>query len=94
MLYGLQFTARGERYQVRVQRVLEADFDAKGGASLGLFRRDRATGLYSKVASLKGGYGTTGPSVVLAIPLEELGGGSPWLSGIRPSPVWAVTRLV
>lgn len=72
-LYGLRFAAGGRLYEVRAQRVPCADFDPKGGASFGLFRHDATTGLFTRVATLKGGYGTTGPSVVVAVPLRELG---------------------
>ena len=68
-LYGLDFRARGERYQVRVQRVPGPDFDAAGGASFGLFRYDPSLGIWTHVASLRGGYGTTGEEVVFSIPL-------------------------
>lgn len=81
LLYGLRFAAGGERYEVRAQRVPGADFDAKGGASFGLFRQDAATGLFTKVATFKGGYGTTGDSVVFAIPMNGFGGGR--LSDVR-----------
>ena len=74
MLYGLDLTASGVRYEVRAQRIPGPDYDAAGGASFGLFERDPVTGLYTtKVATLRGGFGTTGEEVVFAIPLLDLG---------------------
>ena len=72
-MYGLDLTADHARYQVRVQRVPGPDYDAAGGASFGLYRQNANTGRYVKVATLKGGYGTTGDAVVFALPLADLG---------------------
>lgn len=82
--YGLDFTAGGERYEVRAQRVPGADFDAKVGASFGLFRQDPTTGLFAKVAALKGGYGTVGESVVSARSRRR-----PLGAGTRLSATWS-----
>ena len=57
VLYGVGFTARGVRYEVRMQP-----------GSFALFRRT-GTGSWTYVASASGGYGTTGNDVVTAIPL-------------------------
>jgi hypothetical protein len=67
VVYGLDLTVGGDRYEVRV---------AKTGpmfASFGLFRQNPATGLWTEVGSLHGGYGTTGQEVVFAIPLVDIG---------------------
>lgn len=72
LLYGLAVTVGGVHYEVRVQRVLSPDYDAAGGASFGLFRETSA-GDWTKVATLRGGYGTTGEEVVFALPLADLG---------------------
>ena len=75
IVYGLSLTVGSARYQVRV---------AKTGvdASFGLFRLYQ--GSWTQVATLRGGYGTTGQEVVVALPLRDLGlqsGGT--LSGVR-----------
>jgi Tol biopolymer transport system component len=71
LLYGVDLTANGVRYQIRVQRVPGPSYDAAGGASFGLFRLE--SGGWSEVATLRGGYGTTGAGVVFAVPLTALG---------------------
>src|SRR5204862_8198297 len=74
LVYGLDFTANGTSYEVRAQRVPGLDYDAAGGASFGLFKQDAVTGLYThKVATLHGGYGTTGAEVVFSLPLRDIG---------------------
>jgi len=73
ILYGLDLRAHGVRYQARVQRVPGPDFDAGGGASFGLFRFDRSLGIWTRLGSLRGGYGTTGQEVVFSIPLRHVG---------------------
>ena len=72
ILYGFDLTADRARYEVRVQRIPGPSYDPEGGASFGLFRRD-ANGLWSQVATLRGGYGTTGEEVVFSVPLRDLG---------------------
>ncbi|MDQ1711199.1 MAG: hypothetical protein QOE45_649 [Frankiaceae bacterium] len=64
VVYGLDLTAGNARYQVRAART-GAD------ASFGLYRRDGAA--WTRVATLRGGYGTTGQEVVVAVPLGSLG---------------------
>jgi hypothetical protein len=84
VLYGFDLTANGTHYQVRVQRVPGPCYDSAGGASFGLFRQNLTTGAYSRVATLRGGYGTTGEDVVFALPLGDIGlqtGGQ--LAGLR-----------
>ena len=76
VVYGLDLRADGARYEVRA---------AKSGpsANFGLFRLE-PNGLWAQVATLRGGYGTTGDEVVFALPLRDIGlsdGGR--LSGIR-----------
>ena len=74
IVYGLDLTADGVPYEVRVQRVPGPSFDQAGGASFGLFERDAVTGRFTRqVATLRGGYGTTGDEVVFALPLWDLG---------------------
>lgn len=58
-LYGLDFTAGGARYELRMQR-----------GRFEVFRR--AAGGWSFVTTVRGGYGTTGEAVVAAIPLAAL----------------------
>lgn len=73
ILYGLDFAFAETKYEIRVQRVAGPDFVHSGGASFGLFRQDMVTGFWSKVASLSGGYGTTGAEVVFSLPLDTIG---------------------
>lgn len=75
LVYGLDLTIGGAAYQVRA---------AKTGvdASFGLFRAGPLGWMH--VASLQGGYGTTGEEVVFALPLKDVGaltGGR--LNGLR-----------
>jgi len=72
ILYGLDLTVAGVPYQVRAQHVLGPDYDADGGASFGLFR-EGGDGGWTKIATLRGGYGTTGQEVVFSVPLAYLG---------------------
>jgi hypothetical protein len=72
VLYGFDLTASGVHYQVRAQRVLGPSYDPTGAASFGLFRQGTG-GLWSQVAALRGGYGTTGVEVVFALPLQDIG---------------------
>ena len=64
MVYGADFTVGQTRYELRA---------AKSGleASFGLFRLD--AGQWRRVATLAGGYGTTGQEVVMSVPLATLG---------------------
>ena len=75
ILYGFDLTADGARYEVRAQRVPGPSYDAAGGASFGLFRLG-ADGTWTQVATLRGGYGTTGDEVVFALPLKAIGVGT------------------
>lgn len=64
--YGLRFNADGATYEVRATSLL--------GGTFGLFDcTDRADTLCSKVADLRGGYGTTGMRVVFSLPLAGIG---------------------
>lgn len=72
LLYGVDFEVEGATYQVRAHRTPGPDFDPAGGASFGLFEKDPTTGLYAKVTTLRGGYGTTGVEIVFAIPFSEV----------------------
>jgi hypothetical protein len=69
LLYGVEFSVSETRYQIRAQRLSS---EADGGASFGLFRCNNGAPLCNKVASLEGGYGTTGKEVVVSIPLDAL----------------------
>lgn len=89
-LFGLRFTVGGQRYEVRAERIAGLDFDSVGGASFGLFRCDAPTGAcLTKVATLKGGYGTVAEAVVAAVPLSALG----LTSGGQLSDVTAYTAV-
>ena len=82
VVYALDVTSRGHRYEVRV---------AKTGpttASFGLFEQT-ATG-WAFVANLTGGYGTTGQEVVAAVPLDALGSAG---SSLKLTDATAVTGL-
>ena len=88
VLYGLRVTVGDLSYEVRVQRVLGPDYDVAGGASFGLFR-ETSSGSWTKVATLRGGYGTTGQEMVFALPLAALGA----QSGAQLSGLTAFTAL-
>jgi hypothetical protein len=76
MLYGLSFTAGGVSYEVRVAKT------SPTGASFGLYRSTVAGA--ALVASLRGGYGTTGQEVVFSLPLRDIGvGDGGELAGLR-----------
>ncbi len=64
-VYGVDLTAGGVRYQVRAAKV-------GLGAAFGLFRHD--AGGWVQVATLDGGYGTSGQQVVAAVPRALVGG--------------------
>lgn len=65
IVYGVDVTAAGTQYQVRVAKTSAID------ASFGLFAKT-PTG-WRFVATLRGGYGTTGEEVVVAVPLSAVG---------------------
>ena len=65
LVYGVVLRAHGVLYEVRAQKI-------GAGAAFGLFRLD-PTGLWTPVAMLRGGYGTTGSEVAFALPLRDLG---------------------
>jgi len=76
IFYGLQFETWGKSYEVRATSLAEGTF--------GLFYCTNDLLGCTKVADLRGGYGTTGMRVVFSLPLEEIGlenGGR--LSGVR-----------
>lgn len=74
LVYGLQLTANQVGYQVRVAKA-GPGARTNGGASFVLYRRT-PTGGWTQVATLLGGYGTTGEEVVFALPLRDLGLGT------------------
>jgi Tol biopolymer transport system component len=64
VVYGVDFAVGSQRYEFRAGKV-------GGGATFGLFRAT-AGGGWARLAGLRGGYGTTGQSVVAAIPVADL----------------------
>lgn len=64
LVYGVDLTAAGARYQVRIAKTGALD------ASFGLFRQT-STG-WQQIAALRGGYGTTGEEVVVSLPLRAM----------------------
>lgn len=66
VVYGIEFRLRGVRYQARIAGGLLPRF--------GLFRCTHGR-CDEEVASLKGGYGTAGESVIATLPVELLGEG-------------------
>lgn len=80
LIYAVRFTADNARFEVRAIRT---GIDA----SFGLFRE--APGGWVQVATLRGGYGTTGPEIVVAVPLAVLG----TQRGGRLSQITATTGL-
>lgn len=72
IMYGFRFSLAGMEHEVRIQRTLSGAVTA-GGADFGLFRCATPTLPCTLVATLQGGYGTTGESVVVALPIEALG---------------------
>jgi Tol biopolymer transport system component len=86
LVYGLRLTVNGTDYEVRVAKG-GPDALVNGGASFGLFRL--IDGAWTKVATLHGGYGTTGAEVTVALPLRDLG----VQDGGRLSDVRAFTAL-
>jgi hypothetical protein len=76
VLYGVDLTIHGTTYELRA---------AKTGtdAEFGLFRQD-AGGSWTRTATLRGGYGTTGDEVVFAVPSTAIGAsGGGRLTGVR-----------
>jgi Tol biopolymer transport system component len=65
LLYGLTFTANDVRYEVRAAKVNPLE------ASFGLFKGSSPLSL--PVAQLRGGYGTAGQEVDIALPLRSIG---------------------
>ncbi|MGH2754149.1 MAG: hypothetical protein ACRDLB_06910 [Actinomycetota bacterium] len=69
VIYGITFGSKGVSYEVRIARTPRLAVEGADPA-FGLFRclRDACT----KIASLKGGYGTVGEAVVAAVPLDAM----------------------
>lgn len=65
VLYGLRFKIGVRIYDVRATSLL--------GGTFGLFDCTDPAPLCTQLATLKGGYGTTGERVVFSLPLEEIG---------------------
>lgn len=72
IVYGLRADADDVSYELRAQR-LGAPTRGVSGAAFGVFRCDSRAARCSHVTDIQGGYGTTGESVVMAVPLEALG---------------------
>jgi hypothetical protein len=70
LVYGFRLTINGGHYEVRAAKG-GSDALTGGGASFGLYRLSQ--GAWAKVATLHGGYGTTGAEVTVAVPLRDLG---------------------
>lgn len=66
VVYGMDLTVNGVCFQARAAKT------GPMAASFGLFRQGTA-GLWTQVASLPGGYGTTGDEVVFTLPLTDIG---------------------
>ena len=64
VVYTVDLTSRGTRYEVRIGKTAT-------GPSFAVFRADGAG--WTRVADVKGGYGTTGEEVVAAVPLAVVG---------------------
>lgn len=64
LIYGLRFSVGDTKYEVR-------ESSLRGGSFV-LLRCDAGPAC-SKIADLRGGYGTTGERLVFSLPLEELG---------------------
>ena len=67
VVYGTRFTANGTTYEVRVQRA-GANVADPLNAAMGLFECTEV--VCTEVASLRGGYGTTGEQIAVSIPLS------------------------
>jgi hypothetical protein len=73
VLYVLKLSINKVDYQIRVHRFPSVDPDNPLGNAFGLFKCDEASGpACMLVAPLKGGYGTTGERIVVALPLSVL----------------------
>lgn len=75
VLYGLRFSAGQKEFQIRAHRTGGAQPDNPLGPYFGLFRCGEPPGdedTCLEVAPLKGGYGTTGERIVVALPLKVL----------------------
>lgn len=74
-LYGLQFAAKDIAFEIRVQSIPGVDTDnpteSSASVAFGLFKCDTET-VCVEVSKLKGGYGTTGERIVVALPLGVL----------------------
>lgn len=66
MLYGLRFEIGDNRFEVRAVSLM--------GGTFGLFECGSIPGsICTKIAELRGGFGTTGQRVVFSLPLDEIG---------------------
>ncbi|HVE74231.1 MAG TPA: hypothetical protein VNA30_03950 [Mycobacteriales bacterium] len=69
VLYGLQLSAAGQGYEVRISRAA-ANAANPLDAAFGLFSCSELT--CAEVAALQGGYGTSGHQIVVSVPLAAL----------------------
>lgn len=65
IVYGLRFETKGRRFEVRATGSL--------GGTFGLFDCTTTVPACTKVANLRGGFGTTGERIVFSLPLDEIG---------------------
>jgi hypothetical protein len=75
VLYGLRFSAGGKEFQIRAHKSGGVQPGNPTGPYFGLFvcgQPPADEGTCLEIAPLKGGYGTTGERIVVALPLEVL----------------------
>lgn len=75
VLYGLRFSAGQKEFQLRAHRTGGVQAGNPGGPFFGLFLCGEPPGdedTCVEIAPLRGGYGTTGERVVMALPLDVL----------------------
>lgn len=65
ILYGLRFGTEDKRYEIRATSLF--------GGTFGLFDCTDVGARCSEIATLEGGYGTTGERVVISLPLSRIG---------------------
>ena len=70
LLYGFRFRVGPDLYELRAQRS-SAGVSLPGGAEFGFFRCAGESGCI-ELAALRGGYGTTGESIVFSLPAAGL----------------------
>ncbi|MGH2755654.1 MAG: TolB family protein [Actinomycetota bacterium] len=71
-VYGMSFTLDGKAYEIRSASTGLGP-NGKTTAAFGLFSCPDGAVLCTKVADLRGGFGTTGEGIVFSVPLDNLG---------------------